>query len=69
MYWRIPNDYANMSDAINAGMPVAEIDPEAEVTRSYDQLAGELAGLEAHVVNDDAKANKGFLEKILRRGR
>jgi pilus assembly protein CpaE len=69
VYWRIPNDYANMSDAINAGMPVAEIDPEAEVTRSYDQLAGELAGLEAHVVNDDAKANKGFLEKILRRGR
>jgi pilus assembly protein CpaE len=69
VYWRIPNDYANMSDAINAGMPVAEIDAEAEVTRSYDQLAGELAGLDGNVMNEDAKASKGFLEKILRRGR
>jgi len=68
VYWRIPNDYANMSDAINAGMPVAEIDPGAEVTKSFDQLASELAGLEAPVM-DEVKAGKGFLDKFLRRGR
>ena len=68
VYWRIPNDYANMSDAINAGMPVAEIDPVAEVTKSFDQLASELAGLETPVM-DEVKAGKGFLDKFLRRGR
>jgi pilus assembly protein CpaE len=68
VYWRIPNDYASMSDAINAGMPVAEIDPEADVTKSFDQLASELAGIEAPVM-DETKATKGFLDKFLRRGR
>lgn len=68
VYWRIPNDYANMSDAINAGMPVAEIDAEADVTKSFDQLASELAGIEAPVM-DETKAGKGFLDKFLRRGR
>lgn len=68
VYWRIPNDYASMSDAINAGMPVAEIDPEADVTKSFDQLASELAGIEAPVM-DETKAGKGFLDKFLRRGR
>lgn len=68
VFWRIPNDYANMSDAINAGMPVSEIDPEADVTKSFDQLASELAGIEVPVMEDE-KAGKGFLDKFLRRGR
>ena len=68
VYWRIPNDYANMSDAINAGMPVSEIDAEADVTKSFDQLASELAGIEAPIT-EDARAGKGFLDKFLRRGR
>ena len=68
VYWRIPNDYANMSDAINSGMPVAEIDPESEVTKSFDQLASELAGIEVPVMEEE-KAGKGFLDKFLRRGR
>ena len=67
VYWRIPNDYANMSDAINAGMPVAEIDPEADVTKSFDQLASDLAGVAVPVL-DDAKQGKGFLGKIFGRG-
>ena len=68
VYWRIPNDYANMSDAINAGMPVSEIDAEADVTKSFDRLASELAGLEAPIT-EEAHTGKGFFDKILRRGR
>jgi pilus assembly protein CpaE len=68
VFWRIPNDYANMSDAINAGMPVADIDAEADVTRSYDELAAELAGTAAPVA-EDAKAGKGFFDKLLKRGK
>jgi pilus assembly protein CpaE len=67
VYWRIPNDYANMSDAINAGMPVAEIDSEADVTKSFDQLASDLAGVTVPVV-EDAKAGKGLFGKIFGRG-
>jgi len=67
VYWRIPNDYSNMSDAINAGMPVAEIDSESEVTKSFDQLAGDLAGVTAPV-EPEGKTEKGFLNKIFRRG-
>jgi pilus assembly protein CpaE len=67
VYWRIPNDYANMSDAINAGMPVAEIDSEADVTRAFDQLASDLAGVTAPVM-EETKQGKGLLDKIFRRG-
>jgi len=67
VYWRIPNDYANMSDAINAGMPVADIDVEAEVTKSFDSLASDLAGVAAPV-EDEQRVEKGFLNKIFRRG-
>jgi pilus assembly protein CpaE len=67
VYWRIPNDYSNMSDAINAGMPVAEIDAESEVTKSFDQLASDLAGVTAPV-EPEGKSEKGFLNKIFRRG-
>ena len=67
VYWRIPNDYANMSDAINAGMPVADIDVESDVTRSFDSLASDLAGVAAPV-EDEKKVEKGFLNKMFRRG-
>ena len=67
VYWRIPNDYANMSDAINAGMPVAEIDSEADVTRAFDQLASDLAGVTVPVT-DEPKPGKGLLDKFFRRG-
>jgi Flp pilus assembly CpaE family ATPase len=67
VYWRIPNDYANMSDAINAGMPVAEIDSEADVTRAFDQLASDLAGVTAPVM-EETKQGKGLLGKIFGRG-
>jgi Flp pilus assembly CpaE family ATPase len=68
VYWRIPNDYANMSDAINAGLPVSEIDAEADVTKSFDRLASELAGIEAPIT-EEAHTGKGFFDKLLRRGR
>jgi septum formation inhibitor-activating ATPase MinD len=48
-------------------MPVAEIDSEADVTRAFDQLASDLAGVTAPVM-EETKQGKGLLDKIFRRG-
>ena len=55
-----------MSDAINAGLPVSEIDAEADVTKSFDRLAAELAGIEAPITEDTSTATEGFFDKLLR---
>ena len=39
IYWKIPNNYFTMMSAINKGVPVSNINPDANVTLSYKNLA------------------------------
>jgi pilus assembly protein CpaE len=45
VFWRIPNDYQTVIDAVNSGMPIDEVSPESEVAQSFRRLAASLAGL------------------------
>lgn len=39
IYWKIPNNYFTMMSAINKGIPVCEVNAEANVALSYKHLA------------------------------
>lgn len=39
IFWKVPNNYFTMMSAINKGVPVAEINQDSNVARSYRDLA------------------------------
>ncbi len=67
VYWKVPNDYATVIDAVNSGLPVHEVNADSEVARSLRGLAADIAGLEAEAVQGD-KAG-GFFGKLMGRKR
>ena len=39
IFWKIPNNYFTLMSAINKGVPVADINPDSNVAKSYKELA------------------------------
>jgi pilus assembly protein CpaE len=68
VYWKVPNDYATVIDAVNSGLPVNEVNAESEVARSYRSLAASLAGLE-DAAEETPKATGGLVGKLFGRKR
>ena len=44
VFWQIPNDYANMVESRNNGVPLITEAPRAKLTRSIEQLAAAIDG-------------------------
>jgi pilus assembly protein CpaE len=44
VYFRIPNDYKTMSEALTRGIPVSQVEGSAKITQAFDQLARKLSG-------------------------
>lgn len=42
VYWKIPNNYLTMMSAINKGVPVSEINSEANISLNYKDFASKL---------------------------
>ena len=42
VYWKIPNNYLTMMSAINKGVPVSEINSEANITLNYKEFATKI---------------------------
>jgi pilus assembly protein CpaE len=42
--WCIPNDYSVVTSAINQGKPIAEVERDAEISKSFRDLALEIIG-------------------------
>ena len=61
VFWQIPNDYANMVESRNNGVPLITEAPKAKLTRSIEQLAEAIdASFVAKGASDDgAPAKKG----------
>ena len=68
VYWKVPNDYATVIDAVNSGLPVFDVNPDAEVARSFRSLAADLAGIEVGAM-DNSKQSAGLFGKLLGRKR
>ena len=43
VYWKIPNNYLTMMSAINKGVPVSEINSEANISLNYKDFASKIA--------------------------
>lgn len=54
IFWRIPNDYANVSESRNNGVPLRQQSPKAAITQSIGDLAGKLCN-----DNDSDKQDSG----------
>jgi pilus assembly protein CpaE len=44
VFWSIPNDFQATMNAINQGKPLASIEPAAEITSNFKELAATLTG-------------------------
>jgi Flp pilus assembly CpaE family ATPase len=64
VFWKIPNDYATVIDAVNTGTPVNDVNPDSEVARSFRALAADLSGVEV-AVSDNNRASGGLFSKLL----
>ena len=64
VYWKIPNDYATVIDAVNTGTPVNDVNPDSEVAKSFRALAAELAGIEMAVASENRNSG-GLFGKLL----
>jgi pilus assembly protein CpaE len=64
VFWKIPNDYATVIDAVNTGTPVNDVNPDSEVARSFRALAADLSGVEM-AVTDNNRASGGLFGKLL----
>lgn len=43
VYWKIPNNYLTMMSAINKGVPVSEINQEANISVNYKEFASKVS--------------------------
>lgn len=43
VYWKIPNNYLTMMSAINKGVPVNEINSEANISVNYKTFAAKVS--------------------------
>jgi pilus assembly protein CpaE len=68
VFWKVPNDYATVIDAVNSGLPVFDVNPDSEVSRSFRSLAADLAGVEVAAM-DNSKSSAGLFGKLLGRKR
>ncbi len=60
VFWQVPNDYANMVESRNNGIPLISEAPKAKLTRSFQQLAEAIdASFKAGPLDVAAKAKKG----------
>lgn len=58
VYWKIPNNYLTMMSAINKGVPVNEINPEANISVNYKTFATKVSD---YLITE--RLNKNFYNK------
>lgn len=64
IFWKIPNNYFALMSAINKGIPVSEVEPDAEISRNYLSLAEKLSGVVSSKVFAETEEKEGILSKF-----
>jgi len=64
VFWKVPNDYQTVIDAVNSGMPIEEVGGESEVAQAFRSLAGALAGVES---TNSTVQSSGLFARLLGR--
>ena len=61
VYWKIPNDYSTVINAINGGVPIQRLAPSSGIARNFAELAMSLTG------STDGKKSNQHPTRIIRR--
>ena len=61
IFWRIPNNYAIVSDCRNNGVPLIKSAPKAAITHSIAELARKLSGNELAVEEAQKEKKKNWI--------
>jgi len=67
IFWRIPNDYASVSNSINSGVPLIESAPQSPVTVNLRELAYTVCRMGPGEEVETEAPKKRSLAKLLRR--
>jgi pilus assembly protein CpaE len=67
VFWRIPNDYASVSNSINSGVPLIESAPQSPVTVNLRELAYSVCRMGPEEEVEAEAPKKRSLAKLLRR--
>jgi pilus assembly protein CpaE len=70
VYFKLPNDYKVMAEAMSRGVSAAEVDPQSKVAQAFATLATKLSGVEAgHPAGKNGAAAKSRLRGLFTRKR
>ena len=58
IFWRIPNNYAIVSDCRNNGVPLVKSAPKAVITHSISELSSKLSGDASVITTETPQENK-----------
>lgn len=57
IYWKIPNNYFSIMEAINKGLPVSEVNSNSNIAHSFSDLAAKISD---DIVREVIIKNRGF---------
>lgn len=70
VFFKIPNNYLTLIDAINIGRAVGEVNPQSNIAKAYKNLANEIYNMDFMSLNKDNKSgyNHGVFNLLRRMG-
>ncbi len=68
IFYKIPNNYLTLIDAINLGHTVSEINPHSNIAKAYQSLARELVNIDYTNLQNAKTYNHGIFNLLRRMG-
>ena len=68
VFYKIPNNYLTLVDAINLGHAVGEINPHSNIAKAYQSLAREIINVDYTNLQDTKNFNHGIFNLLRRMG-
>jgi len=68
IFAKIPNNYLTLSDAINLGQNVKEVNPQSNIAKAYSKIAQEILNIDFKILNSNTKYNHGIFNLLKRMG-
>ena len=68
IFYKIPNNYLTLVDAINLGHAVSEVNPYSNIAKAYQNLAQEIINVDYINLEDSKSYNHGIYNLLRRMG-
>ena len=68
IFAKIPNNYLTLSDAINQGKCVSELNPQSNIAKAYQKLTNDILSIDFETINSNKNYNHGIFNILRRMG-